>query len=105
MTSEFDVRSRCGPMLRSVEPPPPTTSLSPVGWSYRYMMIYGFVDQTVARYDFRIHIRGSMVFVDQTGCPVREARRGSIKVLNVREARGGSIKVLNVREARGGSMR
>ena len=49
-----------------------------------------------------------MVFVDQTGCPValgREARRGSIKVLNVREARGGSIKVLNVREARGGSMR
>ena len=32
--------SMCGPMLRHVEPPAPTTSLSPVGWSYRYIYIY-----------------------------------------------------------------
>ena len=34
---EFDVRSLFGPALRNAEPPPPTTSLSPVGWSYRYI--------------------------------------------------------------------
>ena len=32
--------SMCGPMLRHVEPPAPTTSLSPVGWSYRYIHTY-----------------------------------------------------------------
>ena len=36
---EFDVRSLFGPMLRKAEPPTPTTSLSPVGWSYRYMQL------------------------------------------------------------------
>ena len=32
--------SMCGPMLRHVEPPAPPTSLSPVGWSYRYICVY-----------------------------------------------------------------
>ena len=59
------MRSFLFPMLRNVEPPPPpsppTTSLSPVGWSYRYILEVGGWErmrpQPGNRFRFRLRAR------------------------------------------------